>query len=908
LDPLASGRMLLHYRLLGKIGEGGMGEVWKALDTTLDREVAIKVLPEALASDIERLHRFEREARLLATFSHPNIATVHGLHEAGGVRFLVMELAGGEDLARRLARGPLPATEALAIALQVAEALEAAHERGIIHRDLKPANIQIAPDGGVKVLDFGLAKAFERDARDPADATRSPTLTSAGTRAGVILGTAAYMSPEQAKGRAVDRRADIWAFGCVLLEMLTGRQTFAGDSVAETLASVIKETPDWQALPANTPPSVRRLLRRCLVKEARQRLRDIGEARILISETLAGESDETSDAGPPVVATGPPWKRRAPWAIAVLLAVALAWSWGLRRPVADGGARAQGSPRLSMILPQDGPLFLPNLDLEMMPCFAISSSGDRVVYTAREDKERSLKGGGRRALRLRELGGYQAERLRGTESSELPFFSPDGRWIGFFDGGSLVKVPASGGAPVVIAENVGNGTGASWGPDGTIVFAHSYVGPLWIVPESAGEPRPLTTLAEGERSHRFPQFLPDGRSVLFTIKPSGIVSFDDAKIAIADTRSGNHRVLAQGGTYARYLSSGHLVYARQGGLLAAPFDLDGLTVTGGAVPVLDGVIVNRVTGAALFDVSRNGTLAWVPGDYSSGPTRLVRLDRETGKRERLAEGQYVAAPHLSPDGLRLALHGPAANDQVVVLDLARGTVARVTDASTNNILPIWGPDGERIVFTTDRSGREEIVSMPADGGEIDTLVPPRDVPQDAYSWSPDGRLLAINVGVRSSRDIWVLDTTSGGDAVPFLQTPFDEGDPVFSPDGRWVAYSSDESGVLEVYARPYPGPGGKIQLSTGGGFFPRWRADGTELYYQTETALFAVPVRWDTGLRPARPRVLFEIEAAVPLGFDVSRDGRTFYVVELDESSWQSDRIDIVLNWTDELRRLDAVR
>jgi serine/threonine-protein kinase len=900
LAVIGPGTRLLHYRLDEKIGEGGMGVVWRATDTSLDREVAIKILPEAFARESDRLMRFEREAKLLATLNHPNIATVHGLHEADGVRFLAMELASGEDLAQRLSRGPLAAEASLQIALQVAEALEAAHESGVVHRDLKPANIQVDAEGKVKVLDFGLAKAFEEDAGSgSADPALSPTMTSAGTLAGVILGTAAYMSPEQAKGMPVDKRADVWAFGCVLLEMLTGRQTFRGQSVAETLASVIKEPPEWDRMPPGTPGRIRRLLRRCLVKDPRQRLRDIGDARIAIAEVLAGQPEESEDRAP---APPPRFARALPWSLTAALAIALAAVLVSRGP-ASTPEGTSGSARLSIVFPEERPMVLANLDLEVMPAFAVSPGGDRVVYSASEEPGRTLKGGGERALRVRPIDGFDAEVVRGTEGAEGPFYSPDGRWIGFFDGNALNKVPAAGGARVPIAEGIGNGIGADWGPDGTIVFAHAYVGPLWRVPESGGEPEALTTLADGERNHRYPQLLPDGRSVLFTIKTAGILSFDDAKIGIADVRSGEHRVLLDGGMYARYVA-GHLVYARDGGLLAAPFDLDSLSITGGAVPVLDGVITNPVTGTAQFDFTPGGTLFYIPGDYRSGPTALYRVERETGAHTRLAEGHYVSTPRLSPDGRRLVLHGSSANDQVIALDIERDTVTRMTDALTNNILPIWGPRGERIVYTTDRTGKEEVVSIPADGGPVESLVPPLAQRQDAYSWSPDGDVLMLNVGSRASRDIWRFDVQTA-EAQPFLATAFDEGDPVFTPDGKWIAYSSDESGRLEIYATPFPGPGGKIQLSTGGGYFPRFREDGRELFYQTESAIVAVPVTWSPGPRPGRPQVVFETGVlASGLGFDVSRDGELFYVVELDESRWLADRIDVVQGWVDELERL----
>ena len=893
------GQSLLHYELVEKLGEGGMGVVWKAVDTTLEREVAIKVLPESFAAEGERLRRFEREAKLLATLNHPNIATVHGLHQVDEISFLAMELVPGEDLACKIARGALPIDEALGFASQISEALEAAHENGVIHRDLKPANILVTPDGRVKVLDFGLAKAF---ADEPATTgpSMSPTITSAGTQAGVILGTAAYMSPEQAKGLVVDKRADIWAFGCVLLEMLTGRTTFRGDSITETLASVLKESPDLENLPPGVPARIERLLKRCLIKDARQRLRDIGDARIAIAEARSG-ADE--GVGIVEIATVPQiWIGWLPWAVAGLLAVALAITWILA-PGKQADAEDTGHlTRLSAVLPSNAAMFLANMDQELMPSFALSPDGRRLVYVSLvEGADPARVGVPLRMLRMRKRDGYETEIMRGSEDSELPFFSPDGRWIGFFDGKSLQKIPTAGGARVLVVDGIGATTGGSWSSDGSIVFSHSYVGPLWKVSESGGEPTALTTLADGESSHRYPHVLPGGRFVLFTVKQVGIRKFDDARIGIADMRTGEHSILLEGGSYPRYAASGHLVYSRDGGLLAAPFDLERGEITGAAVSVLEGVTTNPVTGAALFDIAKDGTLAYVQGDYRSGPVRLWRYDRDSGKRERLVPDHYVYVPRLSPDGLSLVLHGSGAYDEVLTLDLERGTVARLSDSTSNCILPIWDPSGDRIVFSTDRSGKDEIVTIPAGGGPMETLVPPSGPPQDPYSWSPDGTILAFNYGVRTVRDIHLFDATTGV-STPFLATPTDEGDPVWSPDGRWIIYNSNESGTPEVYASPYPGPGGKIQLSTGGGYYPRLREDGAELYYQTSKRIFAVPLTWTPSPRPGRPSVLFDTDVTNPLRYDVSKDGKQFYIVELDEEKWRSERVDFVLDWFDELK------
>jgi serine/threonine-protein kinase len=605
-----------------------------------------------------------------------------------------------------------------------------------------------------------------------------------------------------------------------------------------------------------------------MIKDPRQRLRDIGEARLAIEEVLTGETGEEPAVTAPAVPARPfGWAQALPWAAAALLAVMLAWTWQgrLTAPPPAGEARNQ---RLSVALGPDELLSLTNHDYEIMTPIAVSPTGDSVVYVADASGETMASSGGSRVLRRRSLDRYVTEVIRGTEDAEMPFFSPDGRWIGFYDGDQLVKVPAAGGARVTITETAGPGNGASWGRDDTIVFAHSYAGPLWTVPASGGDARPLTKLAADELSHRYPQLLPDGKSVLFTIKVSGILSFDDARIAIADLETGEHRTVVEKGMYGMYVSSGHLVFARQGSLLAAPFDLERQALTGGAVPVLDGVIANPITGSALFATAPDGTLVYVPAHRGSGLTTLIRVERKTGKRTVLDTEHSMSFPHLSPDETRLVLHGAAANDQVMVVDLERGTVLRVSDASHNNILPTWGPHGDRVVFTTLRSGAEEIVWMPAGGGPMETLVEPFGGPQDCHTWSSDGRLLAFHRGVRDSRDIWILDVEKGGG--------------------------------------PYPGPGGKIQFSSGGGFFPRWRGDGGELYYQDETGLYAVPVRWTPQPRPGRPERLFAIDARNPMSYDVTRDGEIFYIVEIDERFWIADRFNIVLNWLDELERLTS--
>jgi serine/threonine-protein kinase len=895
-----AGKTLLHYRVEEKIGEGGMGVVWRATDTSLGRSVAIKVLPEELAQDGARLSRFEREAKLLANLNHPQIATVHGFHEVDGAHFLAMELVAGEDLSKRLSTGPFSVDESLAIALQLAEALEAAHEQGVIHRDLKPANIQCNDDGDIKVLDFGLAKALDSQGDSGmASQSMSPTITSLGTAVGTIIGTAGYMSPEQAKARSVDKRADIWAFGVVLFEMLSGRNPFLGDSVAETLAAVLKETPDWSELPAETPTSLKKLIQRCLVKAPRSRLRDIGDARLTLIEIQSG-AEELPDGAPSPSVTPRSWTRWLPWALAALTAAALITSLAIN-PERSASADSSESLRLSIALSEEDSVFLANLDSELMASVAISPDGQQIVYCSLDSSGGQDQLFSRRFIRSRRLDSYETEILSGSETTEQPFFSPDGQWVGFFTERELAKIPKSGGARVLVAEGIGHGTGASWGTDGKIIFAHSYVGPLWSVPENGGPPEQLTTLRDEERSHRYPHHLPDGKSALFTIKTRGMTTFKDGSIGLVDLETGEHRVLPINGTAAKYSHSGHLIVASDGKLLAAPFDIETLTITGGAVPVVDNVIVNNVSGAAMYDIAEDGSLVFIPGNFDDAATKLFRITLD-GERTQLAIGAYVALPRLSPDGSRLLLHGALANDAVLEYDLDRDTLISLTDSNSNDILPVWNHDGSRIYFSTDRTGREQIVTMPAGGGESEVVVDNTDaLPQEICDVSAGGERLAINHGVRSSRDIYIME--KGGKPEPFIATAANESDAIFSPDGRWIAYNSDESGSMEVYVRPYPGSGGRIQISDGkGAYYPRWSGDGGQIFYQTQSGISSVPIRWSAGRpQPGRPTKLIDTPTGQSLGYDVNAAGDTFYVIELDVDRWHSRQIDLVTHWDQEL-------
>jgi serine/threonine-protein kinase len=613
---IEAGKDLLQYRLIEKIGEGGMGAVWKAADTTLNREVAIKILPDLFAQDADRRGRFEREARLLASLNHPNIAAIYGLHEAQGVHFLAMELISGQNLAERISKGAVPVDDALPIARQVAEALEAAHENGIVHRDLKPANIQLTEEGVIKVLDFGLAKALAPEPSDTgASPTMSPTLTSAGTVAGMVLGTAAYMSPEQAKGKPVDRRADVWAFGVVLYEMLTGGQLFTGETISETLAAVLLRDVDFEGLPGNTPLPVRALLERCLHKDPRQRLRDIGEARIALQSPDASSLTSVAAAAAPAEA---PRRSFAPWVVAGVMAVgALLGVW----------APWRSAP------PAPDPMFLrvelspdANLFAGYGAAALLSPDGDRLVY---------VSGGGDRMLYMRSLGESEAKVVPGSEEGYHPFFSPDGQWLGFVTRERLKKVSTFGGTPIALAD-VSLSRGATWGTDGTIVYAPSPNSGLMRIPDRGGEPEPLTELnkEEDEFTHRWPQYLPGNGALLFTVHTSG-ASFDDARIEVLDVETKQRRTLQHGGSYARYVPTGHIVFVRDGTLYAMGFDVDARETTGPPFPILEDVTQNPIHGSAQFDFSSTGILVYSTGSSVGRMASLVGADRD-GKSSPLS--------------------------------------------------------------------------------------------------------------------------------------------------------------------------------------------------------------------------------------------------------------------------------
>lgn len=869
-----------------------MGEVYRARDARLGREVALKVLPEIFAQDAERMARFEREAQLLASLNHPNIAALYGFEESGGVRALVMELVEGPTLSERIAGGPLPLDEALPIAKQIAEALEAAHEKGIIHRDLKPANVKVRPDGSVKVLDFGLAKALD-DHTTAGDSQHSPTLSIAATRVGVILGTAAYMSPEQAKGKPVDRRADIWAFGIVLLEMLTGRRMYSGETAAETLAFVMTKDPTFDALPAETPAGVRRLLRRCLDKDPKRRLQAIGEARVAIDETLSGATLETAPPPAPVaVPAPPPASRPVAWmaiaGVAALCTAALAVVAAIHFREAPPKAPAVrffvAPAEKTSLRPWDFPVVSPNGEYLAFAAAAVGQQGS--------------------TLWVRPLQSLAAQTLPGTEGASTPFWSPDSRSIAFWAQGKLKKVEVSGGPPQTLCD-AGFLVGGAWGPDGAIVFASFPTGPLRRVPAAGGEAKPATTLdaSRQETLHSRPAFLPDGRHFLYHAAAS---QAENSGVYVGSLDSKDSRRLLAGASNAVYAAAasgqGYLLFARGDPLMAQPFDAKKLELSGEAFPIAE-----RVTGnlpGAAFSVSENGVLAYQSGG-GTNTTQLVWYDRNGKRLEPVGPPGDYSNPALSPDEKKLAVGrtDPAAKTRDLwIFDLTRGTASRLTFDPADDLNPTWSPDGSRIAFSSDRKGARNIYQKLAAGtGEEELLFesPERKSMED---WSADGRFLLYNVGGASKTrdDLWVLPLTGDRKPSPLVMTPFNDSQGQISPDGRWLAYRSAESGKYEVYVQPFPPSGGKWQISTAGGEEPRWRRDGKELFYVAAEKLMAVPVKAaGSSLEAGIPKELFEaplVRASHRNRYLVASNGQRFLVNMTVEQTTASP-FTVVLNW-----------
>jgi Tol biopolymer transport system component len=880
---LSPGTLLGPYEILAPLGAGGMGEVYRARDTKLKREVALKVLPQAFANDPDRMARFQREAEMLASLNHPNIAAIYGVED----RALVMELVEGDS-----PKGPLPLDEAWNIGSQIAAALEYAHDKGIVHRDLKPANIKITPDGVVKLLDFGLAKAFTNERETPASTgENSPTLTMAATEVGMILGTAAYMSPEQAKGKSVDKRADIWAFGVVLYELLTGERLFKGDDVSETLAQVLTKQPDWEKVPAKA----RRLLKDCLEKDPKQRLRDIGDAkRLLADEARPSESP----------------RRSIPWIIAagVLAAVAIAASsipWRATRPV-------------------DRPLMRLSLDLGpdavagQFTTTAISSDGARLVFPIKSP-------GGKQVLATRLLNETKPTLLSGTDNGRDPFFSPDSQWIGFFADGKMKKISIQGGAPVVLCD-AADARGANWGEDGNIVVALNTTGALSRVPSKEGTPQPVTKL-QGAVTHRWPQYLPGGEAVLFTLS-AFTYAFEDASIAAVSLKTGQTKTLVHGGYFGRYLptgdATGHLVYIHDGVLFAVPFDPTRLELRGAAVPLLEDLAGDPNSGAGQFSFSGvpsgPGTFMYRTGKVSGQSYPVSWLDHSGKTQPLIATPGFYLAPRFSPDGQRLALAQIAGNNiGIFVYDWQRDTMSRLTFDNQQTIYPTWSPDGKHIVFYFRSATGHGLGWVRADGaGQTQRLLESKN-PLVPYSFFPDGRRLAYyELDPDSGRDLWTLaldvsnpDHPKPGKPELFLRTPSNEMSPAVSPDGRRIAYQSDESGKFEVYVRPFPGPGGKWQISNAGGTLPIWSRDGRDLSFQGPDNRIMVTGYTATGdsFVAGKPRLWSDQQLQAVgglLNYDLAPDGKRFAVfpkVNAPAEEKGAVHITFLLNFFDELRR-----
>jgi Tol biopolymer transport system component len=898
---LAAGTRLGPYEILGPLGAGGMGEVYRARDAKLGREVALKTLPPEVTADSERLARFQREAHLLASLNHPNIATIHGLEEAEGQPFLVLELVEGEDLAERLKRGPVPVDEASALAKQVAEALEEAHEKGIVHRDLKPGNIKVSPDGKVKVLDFGLAKAYggEPGSGSSADLSQSPTLARTGTQAGVILGTAAYMSPEQARGKSVDKRTDIWSFGVVLWEMLTGKRLFGGETVSDVLAAVLTHEPDWEAFPPETPAGVMRLLRRCLERDPRRRLHDIADARILLEDAISGAPADVPVASPVGGTKASLREKRLLAALAAALVVGLALgivAQRARQPAASAGGKGW---RFSVDV---GPGLY--LDRPTDPLVALSPDGSLLAY--------GVYGGFYpQELRLRRMGEIEASPLAGTRRAKNPFFSPDGQWLAYFSfpDGRLLKVPVAGGKPVEICE-APFFWGGAWDVHGNIFFGS--VGSIYRVSSAGGKPEVVLegSTARGEPGYRYPEVLPEGDALLLTAGTEGD-DYTNASIVLLDLETRQLRTLVDRGENARYVPTGHLVFVRDGSLMAARFDLGRREVRGTPSPVVPKITHAARYAGGQYAFSNNGVLAYVPPGTSI-PTARVVWRRRDGSTEPIGLSvNNLLSMRLSPDGARLAISASGTSGKLFVFDLRRGVLAPLTskdtDSSAFELQPAWTPDGQRISFST-ASGAAytfQIHQARADGSGPVELLRKGETGAYPYDWTSDGRaLLYVEETLDKGTNVGVFSPGTQPESKLLLSSEANEDEPALSPDGRWLAYTSDESGRREVIVRPFPDLAAKWQISSEGGFSPRWSRNGRELFYRDGTNLMVVAVEAGKSFAVGRPRPLFKdsIPPWLNGGYDVSPDGQSLLTMEIEEDG--AKQIVVVLDWFEELKRL----
>jgi serine/threonine-protein kinase len=890
---MVPGTVLGSYEIVSLLGAGGMGEVYRARDLTLGRDVALKLLPQALADDPERVARFQREAQLLASLNHANIGAIYGIEQHSSGRFLVLELAEGGTLAARIARGPVPLDEANGIARQIALAFQAAHDKGVVHRDLKPSNVAFTAAGDVKVLDFGLAKLGDQSERAMPASSLSPTLTSPAlmTGVGALLGTAAYMAPEQAKGRSADKRCDVWAFGCVLYEMLTGTRVFEGDDIADTLANVLKVEPDWSRLPPSLPPAMSVLLRRCLAKDARQRCGDMAAALILLEESAHLSHAVPSSPAPPQ--PQPLWRRVAvPLFLVVTAAVIAAGAtwWALR---AD-------PPRIvrTAILVSDNKGQLNDV--------AVTPDGTRVVYVGNNATQ----------ISVRALVDLEPRLLVNGSTLRAVFTSADSESVGYLEGGNtLMRVALSGGPATSITRVDGALRGAAWMTDDTIVFAtaNGTTG-LQRVSASGGEVTVLTRPdpKQGEGDHVLPTSLPDGRGVLFTMTSN---TGGPPQIAVMDLASGERKTLLRGGSHARYVNSGHLLYAADGILQAVPFDLRALAIRGRSVPVLQQfAMVGGMN--AVVDVAANGTLIYVPGSATSRlPVWVHRDGREEAIKGPKDSHQYMV-PRLSPDGRRIAFHDTSGGEyDVWVHDLERGTLERLTTNPGRDSEPIWSPDSTRIAYlSAGEPGGPGIFIRRADGtGNVQRLTTGTHL---ASYWSADGKWLAYTdfgergISVATASALMAVDIE--GDHTPRVLLKGGAGR--IAPTERWIAVSDTATGTSEIYVLPFPDPSrGRWRISTdGGGLNPAWAPDGKTLFYRRGQNMMAVSVNGDDPSKWPQPTMLFEgsyLFDTGPIHFDAARDGRLLMVkTAAAQADGAAQPIIVVQNWFEELRRLAPLK
>jgi serine/threonine protein kinase/WD40 repeat protein len=890
------GKNLAHYEITEPLGRGGMGEVYRARDTKLGRDVAIKVLPIEMSGDPERLARFDREARTLATLQHANIASIYGFETANDTRFLVMELVDGEDVSERLHRGAISAGEVVDLAVQLADGLAAAHAVGIVHRDLKPANIKITSEGKLKILDFGLARAYADDQGSESDPQNSPTITAAMTQAGVILGTAAYMSPEQARGKRVDHRADVWAFGVVLFEMLSGVRLFDGETVSDTLAGVLRADVPWDQLPKNTPPTLRRLLIRCLERDPSRRLQAIAEARIALEDLNAGRSDESLPQAGARNESRRIGRERVVWIAAVVFFAALATMALLRNSEPE-------QPLIqSTLLPPDG------WDFEPGAPFAVSPDGRQIAYVTIARPGNKDATAGSNSMWVRDMALPEPRQLVNVDGQAYPFWSADGRWLGFFSNGKLNKIEARGGPVVPLCDATNDGRGGTWNDAGTIVFQRGWSEALMKIPAGGGQPEPVTILNKDrfDVAHRWPQFLPDGRHFLFyVVSTTNTITSEHSGIYIGSLDSNESRLLLRSESRALY-ARGHLLYRAGATLMAHPFDVSSQEFTGDPTPIATDIPGGAISwGGAQFGTSEAGVLVHMRG-AGAASSLLNWRDRDGTILSTIGDAAGYWEPRLSRDGTRIAVAlGQDAGD-IWIFDLERDMRTRFTFDPADDRTPLWSPDGSQLVFSSARNAEGEIWVRPASGQGDATLLFTSNTQIILNDWSSDGRLIfftLLDLG-DNGWDIWSFDMQTS-EAKPMIAGMFQQMAASLSPDGKWLAFTSDESGESQIYVQSFPDAKGRWMVSNNGGELATWRANGRELYYLNDATVVAVPVTGEQTFSFGTPKTLFNVNLKSSSGavYAVSEDGQRVLTNELPPADPSEIGARLIQNWTAALDR-----